>query len=254
LYHLLGALRSAAIPSPDPVAGALGIFSRSAQEVLAAGVASHSLPQLVGRLREAGELLRAVGESDDRMLISRRLLDVAHGLDGLRSATPPAPPAEPPIVPIASLEYEPDRDVVPIQSLGYEPDHDVVPIETLALETPEVAAGGLEASFRTFDLLIRQRASVPPALDALARTSVTPAHPAPVQPAAVALSPAPALPAEDSAVAIGTLCYRGQAALERALAVRHEIASALNRDASLESLQPLLQELLDLVPLALDHS
>jgi hypothetical protein len=33
--------------------------------------------------------------------------------------------------------------------------------------------------------------------------------------------------------------------------VRHQLAAELNRDASLESLQPLLQELLDLVPLAL---
>jgi len=36
--------------------------------------------------------------------------------------------------------------------------------------------------------------------------------------------------------------------------VRHAIAAALTRAASLESLKPLLQELLDLVPLALDHS
>jgi hypothetical protein len=55
-------------------------------------------------------------------------------------------------------------------------------------------------------------------------------------------------------VAIGTLIYRGQAALERAVTVRHQIAAELTRDASLESLQPLLQELLDLVPLALEQS
>ena len=117
LYHLLGALRSAAIPSPDPVAGALGIFARSAREALAAGVASHSLNELVARLREAGELLRAVGESDDRMLISRRLLDVAHRLDGLRTKEP-AGAIEPPVVPIESLGYAPDHDVVPIESLA----------------------------------------------------------------------------------------------------------------------------------------
>src|SRR5215210_4317365 len=78
LYHLLGVLRSATTPSPDPIAGALGIFARSAQEALAAGVASRSLTDLTARLREAGELLRAVVESDDRMLISRRMLDVAY--------------------------------------------------------------------------------------------------------------------------------------------------------------------------------
>ena len=216
LYHLLGALRSAAIPSPDPVAGALGVFARSAQEALAAGVASHSLTELVARLREAGELLRSVGESDDRMLISRRLLDVAHRLDGLRTREPVAS-IEPAIVPIESLGYAPDHDVVPIQSLAPDTaDADVVPIETLAPDEPaQAASGGIEASFRTFELLIR-----------------------PVE----------------AVVTIDTLCYSGRAALERAATVRHEINAALTRDASLESLQPLLQELLDLVPLALDRS
>lgn len=246
LYHLLGVLRSAAIPSPDPVAGALGIFARSTQEGLAAGVASHSLTELVARLREAGELLRAVGESDDRMLISRRLLDVAHRLDGLRAAKEPASASEPAIVPIESLAYDADQEVVPIQSLAPDdPDVDVVPIESLApKETTEVASSGLEASFRTFDLLIRQRAGVTPSLDAL--VGRTPASPA------VAVA-APSEP-EETAVAIGTLCYRGRAALERAADLRQEINAALTRDASLDSLQPQLQELLDLVPLALDHS
>ena len=257
LYHLLGVLRSAAIPSPDPVAGALGIFARSAQEALAAGVASHSLPELVARLREAGELLRAVGESDDRMLISRRLLDVAHRLDGLRAVKEPASAPEPAIVPIESLGYEPDQDVVPIEALAPdEPDQDVVPIESLAPDEPaEVASGGIEASFRTFDLLISQRAPVTPSLDALVRGATAPDHAAPVSPAAAVSAPRPsASEPEETAVAIGTLCYTGQAALERAATVRHEINAALTRDVSLESLQPLLQELLDLVPLALDHS
>jgi hypothetical protein len=56
---------------------------------------------------------------------------------------------------------------------------------------------------------------------------------------------------QETAVAIETLCYRGQAALERAVVVRHQITAELTRTSSLESLQPLLQELLDLVPLAL---
>ena len=230
LYHLLGALRSAAIPSPDPVAGALGIFARSAQEALASGVASHSLTELVARLREAGELLRAVGESDDRMLISRRLLDVAHRLDRLRTQKEPGTSSEPPIVPIESLGYAPDHDVVPIQGLAPDAaDSDVVSILSLAPDdAAQAASGGIEASFKTFELLIRQRA-----------------------PAAAVAAPPQLV---ESVITIDALCYSGRAALERAAAVRHEINAALTRDASLESLQPLLQELLDLVPLALDRS
>ena len=165
LYHLLGALRSASTPSPDPVAGALGIFARSAQEALATGVASRALTELAAHLREAGELLRAVVESDDRMLISRRLLDVAHRLDGLRSAEHPAA-AESPIVPIDALGYDTEPGIVPVESLA--PDQPV-PIESLAPDQPveREAAPGIEASFRTFDLLIRQRGEAAPSLDGL---------------------------------------------------------------------------------------
>jgi hypothetical protein len=229
LYHLLGALRSAAAPSSDAVTGALGIFARSAQDALANGVASDSLSDLVARLREAGELLRAVAESDDRMLISRRLLDVAHRLDGLSKAG------------------RPEDEPVPIESLGYEPEPAVVPILSLAPdEAVPVASGGLEGSFRTFDLLLRQRGAAAPSLDALVAAPVPATRPA--------ATPPPVLTPEPEPVAIGTLCYRGQAALERANTVRHQIAGELTRDASLESLQPLLQELLDLVPLALEQT
>jgi hypothetical protein len=213
LYRLLGTLRSAAAPSADPVAGALGIFARSAREALAAGAASHSVDDLVTRLREAGQLLRAVVESDDRMLISRRLLDVAHRVDGLRTE--------------AELSERP----VPIESLGYDDPADdaVVPIESLAPDPPPpipaesaIGAGGLEISFHTLERLVKEGA---PATDLVSE--------------------------EEAPVPITALCYRGHAALERANTVRQQIAAELERDASLTSLQPLLQELLDLVPLAL---
>jgi hypothetical protein len=230
LYHLLGALRTAAAPSSDPVAGALGIFSRSAQEALAAGVASHSVDPLVSQLREAGELLRAVGEADDRMLTSRRLLDVAHRMDGLRA---PTGSAEQP-VPIESLGYEPDSPVVPIESLAPPTAMPAPPAEQAPVPT------GLEASFRTLQRLARESVPTRASLDALVG-GVIASPSAAAQPGARA----------DQTVAIETLCYRGQAALERANAVRQQLAAELSRDASLESLQPLLQELLDLVPLTL---
>jgi hypothetical protein len=238
LYRLLGALRSAAAPSADPVAGALGIFARSAQEALAAGVASSAAEGLVSRMQEAGELLRNVGETDDRMLISRRLLDVAHRLDQLRietegqpsKAQPDEPPGEP--VPIESLGFDSDADVVPIESLA--PEDKIVPIESLAPDhaVPEELPG-LELTYKRYGRLLRERGSVKPSLDGLLGRTATSAAP------------------EEPAVPIDALCYRGQAALERAVVLREEIAAELNGRPSLESLQPLLQELLDLVPLAL---
>jgi chemotaxis protein histidine kinase CheA len=226
LYHLLGALRTAAAPSADPVAGALGIFARSAQEALAGGVASRAVEDLVIRLREAGALLRAVGEADDRMLISRRLLDVAYRMDSLRAST------------------EPSEQPVPIESLGYGSEADVVPIESLAPDAPisvqpsesKAPVSGLELSFRTLEKLVRERAPTTASLKLLLSKA----------------APPPAF--EEPPVAIGTLCYRGQAALERANTVRNQLAAQLTGQASLETLQPLLQELLDLVPLALAES
>ena len=119
---------------------------------------------------------------------------------------------------------------MPIESLGF--DSEIVPVESLAPDGPvPEEVGGLELSFRTFGRLVRERGAATPSLEVLLGRSVT----------------AP----EEPAIAIDTLCYRGHAALQRALAVRHQIAAELTGDASLESLQPLLQELLDLVPLAL---
>jgi len=226
LYRLLGTLRAAGAPSADPVAGALGIFARSAREALAAGAASRSVEDLVSRLREAGQLLRAVVESDDRMLISRRLLDVAHRVDGLRAE---AESAEQP-VPIESLAYdsEPEPQVVPIESLA--PDS--------ALPEQPTATGGLEASFRTLDRLQRERAPTTAAFRGLIDETES-QH--------TVEGPSP----EATPVPITSLCYRGHAALERANVVREQITAELARDTSLTSLQPLLQELLDLVPLAL---
>jgi hypothetical protein len=215
------------------VVGALGIFARSSQEALAAGVATRSVSDLVSRLREAGELLRAVVESDDRMLISRRLLDVAHRLDGLRAAAESEP-----VVPIDSLTYEAESDVVPIESLAPSPEPSAATPSAVAIADHPT---GLEISFGTLNRLVREHAAPTASLTALLVGSATPSKPE---------TPVP----EEAPVPIGTLCYRGHAALERANAVRQQIAAELGREATLQSLQPLLQELLDLVPLALAES
>jgi hypothetical protein len=167
------------------------------------------------------------------MLISRRLLDVAHRLDGLRAAAESEP-----VVPIESLTYEAEPDIVPIESLAPEPEPSAAkPTAALTSETPT----GLEISFGTLNRLIREQATPTASFTAMLVGSATPAHPE-----------APG--AEEVPVPIGTLCYRGRAALDRANAVRQQISAELARDATLQSVRPLLQELLDLVPLALAES
>ncbi len=201
LYQLLGALRAAATPGPDPVAGALAVFARSTREALAAGVAAQAADGLAKGLRDAGELLRSVVDAQDRMQVSRRVLDVAHRVDLMRGGA------------------EPEDEIVPIESLGY--DESPVPIESLAPD------GGLETSYRTLARLLRERG--------------------PARPSLQALQGAP----EEEALAIESLCYRGHAALERASDVRRELVAALQEGRELAAVRPLLDELLDLLPLAL---
>ncbi|MGN6391057.1 MAG: hypothetical protein ACTHM9_02260 [Gemmatimonadales bacterium] len=244
LYHLLGTLRSAGIAGPDPVASALGVFARSTREALAAAAAARSTPALVSCLREAGELLRAVADADDRMLISRRILDAAYRMDGLRLAEPALHSAthssvataageiDLPIVPIETLLLE--EPIVPIESLLLE--EPPVPIESLGYDAP-MAAGGLEASFHTYDRLRRERRPEPASLEALVGRALADTEPVPTE--------------GDVAIEMAALCYRGRAALERAVAVRQQLAAELARNGGLDAIQPLLQELLDLVPLAL---
>ena len=259
LYHLLGALRSVGGPGPDPVGASLGVFARSAREALAAGVAIHAAPAFCSCLREAGELLRAVADADDRMVISRRILDVAYRMDGLRLAD--APPTASSLPVRHHPPPAPESEIVPIESLLYDapearPDEQpVVPIESLAPDAPPPPApaapsppGGLERSYRTYDRLRRERPSAKPSLERLMG-------------GAPPTSAAPSLPDDSLAavqeietIEIGLLCYRGRAALERAVAVRQQLAEELKRHGGLESIQPLLQELLDLVPMALAES
>ena len=259
LYHLIGALRATGTPGPDPVAGALAVFARSTREALAAGVAGRFTDDLVASLRSAGELLRSVADAEDRMQVSRRILDVAYKLDQARAGTAEAAgddaagaatsqeTSRPVAAPAGSKAAEPteaaEPEVVPIESLAYElPEApgEVVPIESLAYDAPPEPTGAdaMETSFRTLERLQRERGTVPPSLDALA--GLPSAEVTPVQPG--------------DAVEITTLCYRGRAALERAAVVRQALAAEVAGAADLSTIRPLLQELLDLVPLALDQS
>ena len=57
--------------------------------------------------------------------------------------------------------------------------------------------------------------------------------------------------AEEDIVDIGVLCYSGRGALERAAQIRAEIARHTRDARDLSGVEPLVRELLDLVPLAL---
>jgi len=172
-------------------------------------------------------------------------------LPGLGSAGPPPEPAgdveEGPPVPIETLLAEPEGPVVPIESLlATDP---VAPIGSRILVETLPSEGGpsfdlLESSLRTYQQLL---AGVP---EAILPATMAPAAPRrPTRPAAVAASGA--LP-DGPVVPIESLLYRGRRALERADEVRREIDAVIAAIRAERRLEPLIRELMDLVPLALD--
>jgi len=128
-------------------------------------------------------------------------------------------------------------DVMPIEALApeLEEDSDVVPIESLLYEGAPAAAPRLLPFERTFTTYFR-----------LLSEEMAAAH-GPVVPIAL-LAPEPVA----GLVPIEMLLYRGRRALERADLVRRELDAALRIRRDVRGVEPLLLELLDLVPLALD--
>jgi hypothetical protein len=238
LYRLIGTLRTAATPHGDPVCDALGVLGRSARESVAVGLARDRRGDFVSALRETGELLRSGGATPDRMFLSRRILDAAFRLDQLRMPAPLEAPAaaaaasqpevvrEPPTTPIVA-EAAPAEPVVPIESLGYDAAPTQPPAES---RSPLADALGGYHRYR------RERAAEAASVDEFLGGS-----PAASSPSAAA----------DTVVPIESICYRGRAALERAVEVRRELNARLQGPVDLADIRPLVQELLDLVPLAL---
>jgi chemotaxis protein histidine kinase CheA len=247
LYALVGTLRSVGTGGGDAVGTALIVFSRSAREAIAAGGAARAPSEFAAGLRNAGALLRSLAESGDQHSIGRRLLDLANELDLLvRPGEAPvteAPPAEPAAAEPPTAELENESGVVSIRSLEYTPaapDEEPVPIASLAPdEEGTLPLDRLETAFSTYARLLRERGLPAGSLDEL--IGITPA---PVPAAEVVSLP--------EAIDIRQLCYSGRAALERARAVGDTLAASLDSGPELSAVEPLLRELLDLVPLALD--
>jgi len=214
------------------------------------------------------------GARDDIHALGHDLLQLADEVRPDAGAT-----GETAIVPIESLlaEAEPivgiedllleEAPVVPIESLL---EDEPVPIEWLAPDEPPAAVPAdrstLERSLTNYSRLRRADAPVVP-FDTLVPPAVAPSPREPVPsfvfaPSAVfATPPAPAIAPppmhHDLADALGVvpieeLLYTGKGALGRADEVRRELETALRMASSeLDRLDPLVRELLDLVPLSL---
>jgi len=170
-----------------------------------------------------------------------------------------APDDDTPVVPIEALAPDDDTPVVPIEALAPDDDRPVVPVETLApaadyrMTPPPTPFAGpvvpadrtrLEQTLSAYSRLVAANAPVLP-LEALIPPAVPPRRPLGSRSAAVEIE------AEFDVVPIEALLYRGPGAMTRADDVRRQLEEALKvASVELDRVEPLVRELLDLVPLA----
>ena len=235
-----------------PTRGGTGRFLAPVARLLARAIAAPSAltaPQRVaGMLTDCGAFLSRAAAADDtanlELARDALLVHLAGGGDlplapaesGELVGTPIVPIAalapddEGDVVPIATLAPEDEGDVVPIAALAPDPDADldIVPIAALAPDViiPEEAPGEpsrLELAFRRRRELTDATGTEPPSLAGLLGEAV---------------------------VEVSSLLYLGEGAFSRAEGVRAELLDALaDPGVSLAQLRPLLEELLDLLPL-----
>ncbi len=218
LVRVFDALRALSHAPAHAFAGSIRDFGRAARAHIASGNASRAPDAFSAMLDEAGRLLRdRPGETDEAVTERLGVL-----IERLTRAEPAAPVAEP-----APPTAEPGGDIVPIGDLA--PDDEAVPLAV----SPDVPGmrSDLATSFVTFARLMQQSPHAEPSLDAFL------GRPTGSEP-------------EAAVVPITTLLYSGSEALDRATAIREQMRDLLARDEPWESMKPLVEELLDLVPLA----
>jgi hypothetical protein len=198
--------------------GTRELFRRLDREIMAGRALTHG-DDFTAILRDAADRLAEAADAGGATALPEALAPLIAALDALAGATPTADLA---VVPIEALAPDPavDSDVVPIEALLYRP-----PAE------PPVGMLPFEQTFSTYYRLLNEEGD----------TALGPVVPI------ESLAPDP----ETELVPIQSLLYRGRRALERADLVRRELDAALRGSADLTAAQPLIAELLDLVPLAL---
>ncbi|HET7602383.1 MAG TPA: hypothetical protein VFK36_05150 [Gemmatimonadales bacterium] len=259
LYALVPAFRATATPGRDPLTPALARFGKAACRTIASGAAAGQLSSFADVLRSAGTILREAAAQGTGPALASRLdtltaqLDVtapsqeepAAREDRPAGAASNAVAAETPpttahssqlVVAIESLAYDGESVLAPMPSSAPEEQaagEDGAIVSVLSLAPDEALP--IERGFSTYQQLVKTGAAV---------KTVS-------EPAAVVANEYAVSQEAPAVVDIETLCYSGQGALQRAAAVRAEITASLQRQPGLATVEPLLLELLDLVPLAL---
>ncbi len=252
LHVLLGDLRTLTTDFPAGLDLTVQAFATAARDAISRGAAAPGYARFAALVTTAGELLRGFTNVTQPTTLAEALQPVLGGLEllgrtpaDLGVTTPRAaivlPEPEPEPVPIDTL-LDDESDVVPIESLAPDEPEPAVrsaPIAARAsapapVSSPDSDGWDLASSFSLYEsLLAGGRASGGPAA------------------AAAVARPSRSEPIEEAVVDIRALCYRGRSAVDRAAEVRQQLRVVLSATVTPASIQPLVDELADLVELAL---
>ncbi len=278
-FHvLLADLRTLSQNLPGGLETSVEAFAVAARAALTRGVAGREPGRFADILRDAGTRLRGYTEITQPGTLAAGIEPLITRLEMLGSLAPPPPaiavveaerrslveaaPEPPPeleIIPVEELEAAPapEPEIIPIEALAPEPepspvdDRPIVPIESLlydeAVAAPAVVAPLVAPAVPAAAVVIGDdwdlAASYLRYEELVAGALAAPAVPVAVE--------APSLPPEPPVVAIEELLYSGRGALQRADQVRRQLRALSAGAEPLSTIQPLVDELLDLVELAI---
>jgi len=232
--HTLGStFRALANAGGGVLADRAAHFAAAAREAVASGIAVSSPAAFAAELRRAGDLLARSSTGDEEALATE--LDALTA--ALRGIQPGAPAAAPPLSPAPP---PPPRaaPVVPVERAA-PPPAPAPRVEQVISETPD-----LVGSWAAYQRLAEGGIGAASLAELVGGAQSAPVAPAPGPPGPSGL-PAPA----PSAVDVRALLYRGERALSRAQELR-----AAAKQTSGEALRELVEEVCDLVALALEPS
>jgi len=246
-HTLAGTFRALMNAGGGPLAGSVAEFAGAARDAVRDGLAVREAPAFAAELRRAGDILTRSSTEDESSLAAElnAVTDTVRGIGGpivpVESLAPAAPapaaaapaPAPPPLAP----PVPPPAPAAP-----------AAPAPVAATAEPESAeeTPDLIGSWVAYERMAADGFGAASLEMLIAGTTAVAPPPAPA-PAPAPVVEAPAAPAEPAVVDIKTLLYRGEAARRRAAELR-----AAARNASGEDLRALVDEVCDLVDLALE--
>ena len=236
--HTLGTtFRALADAGGGVLADRVAQFAMAAREALAAGIAVNNPAALAAELRRAGDLLARSGTGDEEVLATE-LDALTAALRTIQPGAAPAP-ARPAAAPRPAPTPAPPRvatPVVPVVTAAPAPAPAPAPPHPAAQAIPETP--DLVGSWAAYQRLVEGGIGAASLAELIAGAERAPLAPTPGSPV-----PAPA----SSAVDVRALLYRGERALRRAQELR-----AASKQASGDALRELVEEVCDLVALALE--